>query len=74
MKDKAEQTETQCDIILRYLQAGRKLTNIKMLQIAGSLAGSQRIANLRDRGHDIKTEMIRTKSGKRIAQYSLNLD
>ena len=63
--------ESQCAIILKYLQAGRSLTNISMLRYAGSLAGSQRIANLRDDGHNIRTTMITTLKGKRIARYSL---
>ena len=66
--------DSQCAIILRYLKAGQSLTNIKMLRVAGSLAGSQRIANLRDDGHNIRTTMVTTLKGKRIASYSLVKD
>lgn len=63
---------SQNQAILKSLQRGEKLTPIDMLRRFGSLRASARIHNLRDKGYDIKTDIIKTPSGKRIAQYSLN--
>lgn len=63
--------QTQKQIILKALQDGKKLTELDMLNIAGAMAGAQRIANLRDEGYPIQTKMITTRTGKRVAEYSL---
>lgn len=62
---------SQNKAILKSLQRGEKLTPIDMLRRFGSLRASARIYDLRDKGFDIKTEIIKTPSGKRVAQYSL---
>jgi len=70
--DMFTEVHSQNQAILKSLQRGEKLTPIDMLRRFGSLRASARIHNLRDKGYDIKTEIIKTNSGKRVAQYSLN--
>jgi hypothetical protein len=66
--------KSQCGIILKYLQAGRTLTEAGILRHAGARAGAQRIANLRDDGWRIGKEMIQVAPRTRVAQYYLDLD
>lgn len=65
---------SQKEMILDSLKAGHKLTELKMLVMFGAMAGAQRIANLRADGHPIQKKMIKTRSGKYVAEYYLNLD
>ena len=62
---------TQNDMILEYLQEGNKLTPIEALGLFGCFRLGARISDLRERGYAIRTKMILTKTGKRIAEYSL---
>ena len=57
--------------ILKFLQAGNKLTSLGALKLCQSWRLSGRIKNLRNKGYNIHTEMI-TVNEKRIAEYSLN--
>ena len=58
--------------ILSYLLKGGKLTAIDALHKFNTLRLSARILNLRDEGHDIKTQFVTLKkSKKRIASYSI---
>jgi Helix-turn-helix domain len=62
---------SQCEMILSHLRSGKTITPLEALNLYQCLSLAQRINNLRNDGHDIKTEMIRLRSGKRIAQYHL---
>lgn len=64
-------TESQNKQILAHLQAGNTLTPIDALNHFGCLRLSARIHNLREKGHAIKMEMVSTRSGKRVARYSI---
>lgn len=64
-------TESQNRKILECLLKGNKLTPIDMLKKFKSLRASARIFDLRKDGWNIKTTIIKTKSGKRVAEYSL---
>lgn len=57
--------------ILTYLYSGRTLTSLQALKKFNCWRLSGRIAELRDAGIWVKTEMILTKTGKNIARYSL---
>ena len=62
-------TRSQCAKIHALLKTG-PATNMHIFRLCGSLRGSARICDLRQRGVEIETEMI--KSGKaRVAQYKL---
>lgn len=56
--------------ILNYLKKGKSLTPLQALRLFDCWALSSRISNLKDEGHNIKTEIIRTKD-KHFARYSL---
>jgi Helix-turn-helix domain len=63
--------KSHCELILEHLQAGHTLTHIDALEKFRCWALSQRITDLRRKGHRILTEMVEVPSGKRIAQYRL---
>lgn len=47
------------------------VTAIDALSSAGSFRLAARVAELREAGYTVETELIRTGSGKRIASYKL---
>lgn len=57
--------------IEQYLRAGNSITPLEALNKFGCFRLGARIKELRDAGLDIRTEMVRTLSGKRVAEYSL---
>ena len=63
-------TETQSDQILNYLQSGKAITPIDALNMFGCFRLGARVYDLKQKGHIIKTEIIR-KDGKNYASYSL---
>jgi hypothetical protein len=63
--------KSQCERILAYLQEGKTLTGMDALNLFGCWALAQRVKNLRDAGHAVKTRMVKTPSGKHVAEYSL---
>jgi len=62
------QSQNAC--IIKGLNNGVKLTPLLALELYGCLRLSARILQLKRMGHQIKTEIITTESGKRVAQYS----
>jgi hypothetical protein len=64
---------THCGKILAHLQEGKTLTGMVALNLFGCWALAQRIKNLRDDGYPIKTTMVKTPTGKHIAEYSLEV-
>lgn len=63
---------TQADIILRLLhERPEGITALDALREAGSMRLAARIADLRFAGYDIRSEMVTTESGKRVARYTL---
>lgn len=68
-------TESQNKQILDYLKSGKSLTPLEALSLFDCWALSSRIANLKQEGYDIVTEMINDeKTGKRYAKYHLISD
>lgn len=57
--------------IEQHLRAGNSLTPLEALVKFGCFRLGARIKELRQSGMPIKTEIVRTSTGKRIAQYSL---
>lgn len=66
-----EHTDSQCDQILKHLQQGHELTQLDALNKFQCFSLTQRVHDLKNRGHNITTEMIKLPSGKRIAKYKL---
>ena len=62
---------SQAQTLLAALKRGEKLTVLIALRKYDTFALSQRIGDLIRSGHRIKSQMVRLKNGKRIAQYSL---
>lgn len=65
-------TQSQEKAILNYLQSGKSLTQLEALPLFGSFRLGARVFSLIRKGHPIKSRMIRTVTGKRVAQYSMN--
>lgn len=61
---------SQCAQILSHLKRGRTLTPMQALSFWGCMRLAARIDELRSRGHDIHTEIVK-KGGKRYAMYTL---
>ncbi len=59
--------------ILRHIQCGGKLTQLQALNMFDNFRLSDAIFKLKKKGYDIKTQMIRTKTNKRIAQYFMEV-
>jgi len=62
---------TQCDQILHLLKCGRRLTPLAALKLVGCFRLAARIADLRDRGYQIKTARKHLPDGKVVAEYWL---
>ena len=62
---------TQNKRILEFIRRGYEITPLLALKMFDCFRLSARIYNLRDDGHNIKTTIIKTPTGKRIASYSL---
>ena len=56
--------------ILDYLLDNQSVTSLEALNLFGCLSLAQRVKNLRDDGHPIKTTMLRTAKNKMVASYS----
>jgi len=61
-------TESQNALIKGWLLNGYSITQLDALNMFGCFRLSARIANLREEGYDIVTEMV-TINDKRIARY-----
>ena len=57
--------------ILAALKRGRSLTPLDALVDFNCMSLAQRIMELKNEGHNITSELIRTPSGKHIAIYKL---
>lgn len=61
---------TQTAIILAELEAGKTITALEAFSLCGTLRLSSIIYQLRDRGYNVVTEMVK-RNGKTFAEYSL---
>lgn len=62
---------SQAANIYAHMAGGKSITPLEAFQLYGTLALHSRIAELRERGHRINTEMIDLPNGKRVGRYSL---
>lgn len=62
---------SQNDAIYTHLQAGETLTPLDALNKFGCFRLSARIKDLKERGHNITCEIVKTSDGKRVGRYSL---
>jgi hypothetical protein len=63
-------TDSQTALIKGWLLNGRSITQLDALNMFGCFRLAARIANIREEGFDIVTDMV-TVNDKRIAQYYL---
>jgi len=64
-----QSSQSQNKRILAYMQEGHRITPIEALKLFGSFRLGARIADLKEGGHDIKSEFVKTESGKRVKSY-----
>lgn len=64
-------TPTQNDLILAHLKAGRVIEGWTAWKRFGCARLAARVYDLKHQGHDIRTRMITTSTGKRIGLYYL---
>lgn len=62
-------TESQEKQILHALRLGERLTSLQMLRRFGAMQAPARVFYLKRQGHNIAKCMVKTKTGKRVAQY-----
>ena len=62
--------KSQNKLILEYLKKGHSITPIEALVMFDCWALAQRIAYLRNKGHNIEMNMIESH-GKRFAMYKI---
>lgn len=65
-------TDSQCNAILEHLRSGGTVSNLAASIMFGCERLGARIYELRQRGNDIHTRMIKTLTGKRIAVYYMD--
>jgi len=64
-------TDSQTALIKGWLLNGRSITQLDALNMFGCFRLAARIANIREEGFDIVTDMI-TVNDKRVANYRLS--
>jgi hypothetical protein len=62
---------TQEERVLRHLESGQTITALESLPLFNCLRLAAVVHRLRQEGHSIETEMVTTRSGKRIARYRM---
>lgn len=65
-----ERTESQCKMILDYLESGNSITQADAYFKFGCFRLASRISDLKNKGHNIVTNMI-TNGDRRYASYTL---
>lgn len=67
----ADEKMSQCEIILKHLQKNPEgITPLDALNYYGIMRLGARVWDLKAEGHDIKTETVRKKRGKKNIQYA----
>ena len=61
---------TQAETLLAALQRGEQLTTLDALQRYNVMAVSQRMTELQRKGFPIRSEIVKTPTGKHVARYS----
>jgi hypothetical protein len=65
---------SQTDKILKFLLEGHSLTPMQALKKFGTWALSSRISEIRAMNqYNVKSELIKLKSGKHVSKYSIEI-
>jgi hypothetical protein len=62
-------TDSQNALIKGWLLNGHSLTQLEALKHFGCFRLAARIADLRDKGLNVVTDMVTLENGKRVARY-----
>lgn len=62
---------SQNKLILAHLKLGQTITGRQALDLYDCFRLPSRIRDLKDKGYNIESKMIKTATGKRVAQYRL---
>jgi len=62
---------TQANRILRYLEAGNRLTALEALERFQCFRLAARVHELRRDGWNVQERTVETRGGKRVAEYSI---
>ena len=62
---------TQCQIVLNHLKKRGSLTTLQAFRLYLISRLPDRVRDCRAKGYTIFAEMVRLRSGKRVARYSL---
>jgi hypothetical protein len=66
-----ESTDSQNALIKGWLLKGHSLTQLEALTQFGCFRLAARVADLRDKGLNVVTDMVTLENGKRVARYFL---
>lgn len=72
INDNILSSESQNKRIAEWLNTGHAITSLEALNLFGCMRLASRICDLRDQGLDIRTEKIKTNSGKWVTRYYIN--
>lgn len=72
INDNLESSKSQNRRIAEYLNTGMSITSLEALKLFGCMRLASRICDLRGMGLDIKTEKVKTNSGKWVTRYYMN--
>ena len=64
-----EKSASQAKRILAYMQEGHRITPIDALNLFKCFRLGARIADLKADGHEIKSEFVKTDTGKHVKSY-----
>ena len=64
-------TDSQNSLIKGWLLNGYSITQLEALTQCGCFRLAARIADLRDKGLNVVTDMVTLENGKRVARYFL---
>ncbi len=66
-------SDGHCALILAHLKSGKVLTTAQAVDKFDCYRLSQRIIELKNRGHSIHSTMVRLPGKKRVAVYAMDL-
>ena len=71
INDNEQSSRSQCAMILDWLERGFSLTQMEALKRFNCMRLPARINDLRNQGHNIRMNKIRTNTGKLVGEYRL---
>jgi len=66
-----KKSSTQEARIMRHLYEGKAITPLEALNLYGCMRLASVVCRLKQQGHNIEVEMVKSSAGKRFAKYFL---